>query len=160
MTNSFNFHVFQDCLSGDGKSLMIVNISPTTASSRETQCSLRFASQVKNCYRNISFGIIKMDLLVVMIHFDYDGFCVNGVLLIALLHQVSKVELGKAQRNVITALAAPAAAANPRSTRSQSEVSSITESSLETHAKEELNRLSYDSESGGTRRSFISFHRN
>jgi kinesin family protein C1 len=36
----------QDCLSGDGKALMFVNVSPTQASSQETLCSLRFASQV------------------------------------------------------------------------------------------------------------------
>jgi hypothetical protein len=38
--------VLQDCLSGDGKALMFVNVSPTHASSQETLCSLRFAAQV------------------------------------------------------------------------------------------------------------------
>ena len=38
--------LLQDCLSGEGKSLMIVNVSPTVASSGETVCSLRFADQV------------------------------------------------------------------------------------------------------------------
>ena len=38
--------VLQDCLSGDGKALMFVNVSPTTNSAQETLCSLRFASQV------------------------------------------------------------------------------------------------------------------
>lgn len=38
--------LLQDCLSGDGKALMIVNVSPTQASSGETLCSLRFADQV------------------------------------------------------------------------------------------------------------------
>lgn len=38
--------LLQDCLSGDGKALMIVNVSPTIASSGETLCSLRFADQV------------------------------------------------------------------------------------------------------------------
>ena len=36
----------QDCLSGDGKTLMLVNISPCESSVQETTCSLRFASQV------------------------------------------------------------------------------------------------------------------
>ena len=38
--------LLQDCLSGTGKSLMIVNVSPTQASTNETLCSLRFADQV------------------------------------------------------------------------------------------------------------------
>ena len=38
--------LLQDCLSGDGKALMFVNVSPTFASSQETLCSLRFANQV------------------------------------------------------------------------------------------------------------------
>jgi kinesin family protein C1 len=38
--------LLQDCLSGEGKALMLVNVSPTLASSAETLCSLRFASQV------------------------------------------------------------------------------------------------------------------
>jgi kinesin family member C1 len=41
--------VLQDCLSGDGKALMFVNVSPTSNSSQETLCSLRFASQVGDC---------------------------------------------------------------------------------------------------------------
>lgn len=38
--------LLQDCLSGDGKSLMFVNVSPTQPSVHETLCSLRFAQQV------------------------------------------------------------------------------------------------------------------
>ena len=38
--------VLQDCLSGDGKALMFVHVSPTAASTQETLCSLRFANQV------------------------------------------------------------------------------------------------------------------
>jgi hypothetical protein len=38
--------ILQDCLSGDGKALMIVSISPSLASGAETLCSLRFASSV------------------------------------------------------------------------------------------------------------------
>ncbi len=33
-------------MSGDGKTLMIVNLSPSTSSAQESLCSLRFASQV------------------------------------------------------------------------------------------------------------------
>jgi kinesin family protein C1 len=40
--------LLQDCLSGDGKALMFVNVSPTVASSAETLCSLRFAAQVNS----------------------------------------------------------------------------------------------------------------
>jgi len=39
--------LLQDCMSGDGKALMIVNVSPTQASSQESLCSLRFAAQVR-----------------------------------------------------------------------------------------------------------------
>lgn len=38
--------VLQDCLTGEGKTLMLVNVSPALASSPETLCSLRFATQV------------------------------------------------------------------------------------------------------------------
>ena len=41
--------LLQDCLSGDGKTLMIVSVSPTIASAQETLHSLRFADQV-SCY--------------------------------------------------------------------------------------------------------------
>ena len=37
----------QDCLSGDGKALMLVSVSPTVASAQETLQSLRFADQVR-----------------------------------------------------------------------------------------------------------------
>jgi len=44
--NSKLTYLMQSCLSGHGKTMMIVNVSPTTASGGETLCSLRFAKQV------------------------------------------------------------------------------------------------------------------
>jgi kinesin family protein C1 len=44
--NSKLTHLLQPCFKGEGKTLMLVNLSPTQASAQESLCSLRFAAQV------------------------------------------------------------------------------------------------------------------
>lgn len=62
--NSKLTQVLQPALSGDGKTLMMVNLSPTNESISESVCSLRFASQVNQCElgkptQNICFSPTK-----------------------------------------------------------------------------------------------------
>jgi len=47
--NSKLTYLLQPSLSGDGKTLMMANISPTDLSVQETLCTLRFAAQVNKC---------------------------------------------------------------------------------------------------------------
>jgi len=47
--NSKLTHLMEPCLSGQGKTLMAVNVGPEANNSHETLCSLRFASQVSQC---------------------------------------------------------------------------------------------------------------
>merc|ERR1719230_663530 len=47
--NSKLTHLLEPCLSGHGKTMMMVNVAPEDDHSHETLCSLRFASQVSQC---------------------------------------------------------------------------------------------------------------
>lgn len=47
--NSKLTHLMEPCLSGQGKTLMFVNVGPEADNSHETWCSLRFAGQVSQC---------------------------------------------------------------------------------------------------------------
>jgi len=42
-------YLLQNCLGGDSKCLMLVNVSPAVAHVNETLCSLRFAQKVNSC---------------------------------------------------------------------------------------------------------------
>jgi len=47
--NSKLTHLMEPCLSGQGKTLMIVNVSPEVSNAHESLCSLRFAGRVRQC---------------------------------------------------------------------------------------------------------------
>jgi hypothetical protein len=44
--NSKLTHMLQACFAGEGKAMMIVNVSPEETDKNESLCSLRFAGQV------------------------------------------------------------------------------------------------------------------
>merc|ERR1719515_414051 len=47
--NSKLTHLMEPCLSGQGKTMMLVNVGPEHSNAHETLCSLRFAAQVSQC---------------------------------------------------------------------------------------------------------------
>jgi len=47
--NSKLTHLLEPCLSGHGKTLMVLNVAPEEAHAHESLCSLRFASHVAQC---------------------------------------------------------------------------------------------------------------
>ena len=47
--NSKLTHLMEPCLSGHGKTLMVVNVAPEQQNAHESLCSLRFAKQVNQC---------------------------------------------------------------------------------------------------------------
>eukprot|EP00927_Polykrikos_kofoidii_P064697 TRINITY_DN6019_c0_g2_i1.p1 TRINITY_DN6019_c0_g2~~TRINITY_DN6019_c0_g2_i1.p1 ORF type:complete len:691 (+),score=88.84 TRINITY_DN6019_c0_g2_i1:72-2144(+) len=47
--NSKLTHLMEPCLSGQGKTLMLVHVSPEQSNAHETLCALRFAKQVSQC---------------------------------------------------------------------------------------------------------------
>ena len=57
--NSVLTHLLSDSLSGDAKTLMVVNVSPSLSSSEETFCSLNFAARV----RMVELGAAKKNVI-------------------------------------------------------------------------------------------------
>lgn len=77
--NSKLTHLMEPCLSGQGKTLMLVNVQPELVDAPETLCSLRFAQQVARCNTGgrARRGVRRMSSIRQTPRYSYSGGDIN-----------------------------------------------------------------------------------